>query len=179
MSFLQSSDFTGKVNQTVNKFTDPKIQEYIDRYEPRYLRDLLGVDMYNEFVADLTPAAPPIIVTSVPVSAKFLEIFNAFQIDEGPSTGVQHISEGMVTMLKFFIMFEYSRDNNFVFGITGATENNYSNSELISLSKTQARENFNIAVATYRQIQWRIVDNPDARDYDNYNGKFKETLSWL
>jgi hypothetical protein len=177
MSFLAPSDFTGKKAQTVNKFTEPKLQLYIDRYEPKYLRDLMGVDMYNDFVADLTPT--PAATNSVPTDPKFTVIFNAFQIDEDPGTGCQHISEGIKEMLKFFIMFEYARDNNHVFGITGATSNNYSNSELLRLVKTQCIENFNTAVDTFKAIQWYIDDNPNAYDYTNYNGKNKPKLGWL
>lgn len=179
MSFLLPSDFTGKTAQSVNEFTEPKMQLYIDRYEPRYLRSLLGVDMYNDFVADLDTSPGPIVPASVPTSPKFTVIFEPFQFDEAAMSNCQHISEGFKEMLKLFIMFEYSRDNQHVFGITGATQNNYSNSELTRLVKTQCRENYNTALSTYNQIQWYIDDNPNDYDYDNHNGLRKKKLSWL
>jgi hypothetical protein len=179
MSFLAPSDFTGKVAQSVNKFTEPKLQEYIDRYEPIYLRSLLGVILYDEFVSDLD-TAPNITPASVPTSPRFTAIFQPFQIDESIGNGCQYISEGFKEMLKLFIMMEYSRDNQFVFGITGATSNNYSNSELLALSRTQSRENFNKGVKTWHAIQWYIdVENPNDYDYTNYNGQHKDFISWL
>ena len=177
MSFLQPSDFTGVVAQSTNEFTDPKLQAYIDRYEVKYLTDLLGATLYDLFVADLTPAAPPITPASVPVSAIFLSIFNAFADDDGNTNGLQHISEGMVEMLKFFIMFEYSRDNQFDFAMTGATKNTFSNAEISVLNQTNAIDNYNIGIKTYHQIQWFICENDT--DYPTFNGEKKDFMSWL
>lgn len=178
MSFLQPSDFVGKVAQGKNEFTEPKQQLYFDRYEKRYLQDLLGCTMYDEFIADLD-TAPNITPASVPTSQKFLDIFNEFCIDDGVGSGCQRKSEGIKEMLKFFLFWEYARDNQFAMAITGATENNFSNSTLIKLAKTQAYENYNTAIETYQAIQWFILDNPNAHDYSNYNGESKDFTSWL
>ena len=177
MSFLQPSDFKGIVAQSKNEFTESEIQLYIDRFEPIYLRDLLGATLYDLFVADLTPAAPPIVPTSVPVSAIYTSIFEPFQDDNGNTNGCQHISEGMVQMLKFFVFFEYARDNQFDFVITGATKTKYSNSEIAVLNQTNAIDNYNEGIKTYREIQWFICEN--STDYPTYNGKKKEFMSWL
>lgn len=177
MSFLQPSDFVGVVEQSTNEHTEPKIQAYIDRYEVRYLTDLLGCDLYDLFVADLTPAAPPILPTSVPQDAIFLSIFNAFCDDDGNTNGIQHVSEGMLEMLKFFIMFEYAKDNQYDFAMTGATKNTFSNAEVFQLNGTNAIDNYNIGIKTYQEIQWFICDN--SVDYPLYNGIPKEDTSWL
>ena len=97
MSFLQPSDFKGLVSQSKNEFTTPKIQLYIDDYEPEYLQDLLGCEMYEEFVADLLPT--PAVPTSVPQDPKFLAIFNPFCFDGGLGTGCQYKSKGIKEML--------------------------------------------------------------------------------
>jgi hypothetical protein len=175
MSFLQPSDFVGIIEQSTNKHTDPKIQAYIDRFEPIYLRDLLGTSLYDLFVADLlpTPAQP----TSVPQTAIYTSIFDAFNDDDGNTNGLQHISEGMVQMLKFFVFFEYANDNQYDFSITGATKNTYSNAEIASINVTNAIDNYNQGVKTYRQIQWFICENDT--DYPLYNGKAKQDMSWL
>ena len=177
MSFLQPSDFTGLVSQSKNEFTTPKIQLYIDEYEPEYLQDLLGCDMYEDFVADLLPT--PAVPTSVPQDPKFLAIFNAFCFDEGLGTGCQYKSVGIKEMLKFFIFWEYARDNQQEFAITGATKNAFSNSELVALSHTRLYRNYNKGIETYKAIQWYICDNPENYDYDNYNGQFKDYTDWL
>ena len=175
MSFLQPDDFVGKVAQGKNEFTESKIQLYINRYEPIYLTALLGCDLYDLFVADLLPT--PSEPTSVPQTAIYTSIFDAFCDDDGNTNGLQHVSEGMVEMLKFFIFFEYARDNQFSFGITGATKNNFSNSEIAVINQTNAIDNYNNAVKTYKEIQWFICDNSD--DYPLYNGVFKDYMSWL
>ena len=177
MSFLAPSDFVGLVAQSNNEHTTPVIQLYIDKFESKYLTSLLGADMYAAFVADLTPT--PAVVTSVPTDAKFTVIFNSFAIDDTYGSGCQHISDGMRDMLKYFIFFEYARDNQFDFTLTGATKNKYSNSEIARMVSTNANRNYDLGVKTYQQIQWYICDNPVPYDYDNYNGIPKEFSSWL
>lgn len=175
MSFLQPSDFKGVIAQSNNEFTLPKLQAYIDRYEFRYLVDLLGSDFFDEFVADLD-TAPNITPASVPTSAKFLDIFDAFSLDDGE---IVRVSEGFKPMLRFFIFFEYARDNQFDFSLTGATKNKFSNAEIARLVSTNANDNYNRGYETYREIQWFIEDNPNNSDYTLENGQPKETISWL
>lgn len=177
MSLLQPSDFVGLVAQSKNEFTTPAIQLYIDKYEEKYLTSLLGCDMYADYVADLLPT--PAVATSVPQDAKFLAIFNSFCIDDTAYSGCQRKSEGIKEMLKYFIFFEYARDNQFDFSITGATKNRFSNSEIAVINHTNAERNYNLGIETYHSIQWYICDNPDAYDYDNYNGENKDFISWL
>lgn len=179
MSFLQPSDFKGLFAQSNNEFTEPDIQAYINEYEVDYLTALLGCDMYTEFITDLD-TAPNITTASVPVDAKFLVIFNAFCIDEDSScSDGQRISKGFKDMLKGFIFFEYARDNQHDFSITGATKNKFSNSEIAVINHTKADKVYNNAIKSYQNIQWYICDNPLAYDYDNYNGNYKEIISWL
>ena len=178
MSFLQPSDFTGLVEQSVNEFTTDKLQNYIDYHEPRYLTDLLGCDLYADFVADLLPT--PAVPTSVPQDAKFTAIFDAFCIDEDYDSGCQHVSEGIKQMLKYFVWFEYARDNQYTLAITGATKNTFSNSELLSVVHTRAVQNYNLGIKTYHAIQWYIDDeNPNDYDYDKFNGVPKKKMVWL
>ena len=178
MSFLAPSDFVGIVEQSTNEFTEDKMQSYIDRYEPLFLRSLMGASMYDEFLADLD-TAPLITPSSIPTDPKFTIIFEQFHLDDGNTNGCQHNSDGMVQMLKFFVMFQYSVDNQFDFAMTGATKNSFSNSEIAQLNQTNAIDNYNEGVKTFHAIQWYICDNPVPYDYDNYNGQKKEFMTWL
>jgi hypothetical protein len=179
MSFLQPSDFIGLVAQGKNEFTTPAIQAYIDEYEVDYLTALLGCDMYTEFIADLD-TTPNILPDSVPLSPKFTAIFNAFCIDDdGTCDNDQRISKGFKEMLKYFIFWEYARDNQHEFVLTGATSNTFSNSQLVALSHTKLYKNYNLGIKTYKNIQWYICDNPENYDYDNYNGIRKDYSTWL
>ena len=175
MSFLQPSDFVGLVEQSTNEFTTPKNQLYLDRYEVRILTDLLGCDLYDLFVADLTPT--PAVPGSIPQDAIYTAIFDPFCDDDGNTNGLKHVSEGIIEMLKFFTMFYYANDNQYNFALTGATKNNFSNAEIAQINATNAIDNYNLGVKTYRQIQWFICENDT--DYPTYNGKKKEDMSWL
>lgn len=178
MSLLQPSDFIGIVSLSQNEFDEVQIQYYIDRFEKRYLTDLLGCDLYDDFIADLNPTPP--VPTSVPTDVKFTAIFDPFCIDEDYDTGCQWVSEGMKDMLKFFIYFEWARDNQYTMAITGATKNTFSNSEMARIVETRAIENYNLGIKTYHAIQWYIDDeNPNDYDYSKYNGVHKEIISWL
>lgn len=175
MSLLQPSDFTGIYNVAYNEFTEVELQQYIDKFEPIYLIELLGASMYDDFVADLD-TAPNITTSSVPTSPKFTKIFNSFYEDEG-SCIVR--SEGFKEMLKGLIYFDYVRDQGFVINITGATKNKFSNSEIARTVETRAIENWNRSMHTWNVIRWYICDNPLAYDYDNYNGVEGKLITWL
>jgi len=48
------SDFeAGKYELSRGHYDNAKLQNYIDVFEKRYLIQLLGVELYNEFEADL------------------------------------------------------------------------------------------------------------------------------
>ena len=175
MSFLQPSDFTGVKAVSTNEFTEDPVQAYIDKWEPLYLKELLGVDLYDEFIADLD-TAPNITPTSVPTDPKFTVIFNAFSFDDGSSI---RISDGMKEMLRLMIYFDYVRDVNFEVSITGATTGSYSNSEVARIVETRAIENWNEGIKSYCNIQWYIDDNPNDYDYSLENMQPKKTISWL
>ena len=175
MSFLQPSDFTGIIAVSSNKFTDDGIQDYIDKWESKYLQDLLGVDLYNEFIADLD-TAPNITPASIPTDAKFTVIFNSFALDDGSCI---RRSEGMKQMLRYLIYFDYVRDRNFAIDITGANKASYSNAETVKINETRAIENWNLGIKTYNMIQWYITDNPNSYDYSLENMQNKEIISWL
>jgi hypothetical protein len=175
MSFLAPSDFTGIKAVSTNEFTEDPVQAYIDKWEPQYLRELLGIDLYDEFVADLD-TAPNITPASVPADPKFTVIFNAFSFDDD---SIIRVSQGMKEMLKLMIYFDYVRDNNVELSITGATKGTYSNSEIARILETRAIENWNLGIETYKNIQWYIDDNPVPYDYDLENMQPKDTISWL
>ena len=89
--------------------------------------------------------------------------------------GCIHYSEGIKEMLKYFIYFEYLRDNQTTMTITGATKNTFSNSEMARLVETRIIENYNLGIRTYQEIQWYIDDeNPLDYDYDLYITEYQK-----
>jgi hypothetical protein len=92
----------GKWELATGIYEQQKINGYIDLYTNRLLAELLGVDLYNLFVADLDP------ITFVPQDPVYLAIYNAFMHEGGNCNII--ISDGMVDMIKGFIYFEYLKD---------------------------------------------------------------------
>ena len=74
-------------------------QNYLDKYEKYFLVHLLGADLYALFIADL--------VAGVPQTARFLDIYNPFEIDDG---GCVRYSEGMKSAVMQYVYFYAVRD---------------------------------------------------------------------
>lgn len=150
--FLGIDDFEGKYELHTGMYDQAKILEYIQIYEERYLLELLGAKLYDEFIADLD-------VNNYPESPNFQAIFNPFHED-----AVNHgivISQGILEMLKGFIYFEYIKDTANQMTINGQVipqnENSLTATSLYNMMYTRYWE----ALRTYRAIQWYICTNND------------------
>lgn len=156
---LNISDFDqGKSKIAYNTYQQSDLQEYIDRYEKQYLIELLGVVEYKALIADL--------VNGVPVTQKFIDIFNpiAEEIhDENVNT------RGIKEMLEGFIFFHYVRDNMVTQTTGGSKRTESDNSQNISWTSALIQSRFNDSVDDYRGIQY-YIENNDV-DYPDFNGK--------
>ncbi len=95
--------------------SEEKLKGYIERYEKKYLIQLLGVELSKLFIADL--------VDQVPIDPIYLDIYNS--IEEDLTTGDSAYSSfcgcdrkiictnGMKSMILGFVFFEYMRDQPF------------------------------------------------------------------
>lgn len=161
---IDTDDFSNgkyKVSQTV--YSD--LAYYIARYEKNYLCELLGAELTDLFIADLT--------AQVPTTAKYLSLFNPFREDDGDR---MRVSMGMKDMLMGFIWFEYTRDLFAKASINGVTKNIGESSDLLSFPESYLHQAYNEAVITYINIQWLIEEN--SSDYPTYNGQCKTISAW-
>lgn len=165
MSIVANTDFVGEYKISQSCFSE--LDTYIEKFEKEYLCQLLGAELYDLFVADLTIATP-----QVPQATRFLDIFNAFNIDD--STCVRK-SEGMRVMLKQFIYFHYMRDSNFQQTPTGVTRNVQELGEILPYNGWNLVRSFNEGVENYKEIQWYICDNME--DYTEENTQKLEFIS--
>jgi hypothetical protein len=159
---LSIQDFTGKYALHTGMYDQSKLQNYIDIYEPRYLKNLFGIDLYNQFQSDL--------LSNVPQSPNFLKIFNEFSEDLGYSfythygyaySSNQLDSEGILQMLKGFIYFEYSKDLVNQMTPYGNVKPLSENSEVANTGFSMIYTRFNEAIRSYRSIQSYIrYNNP-------------------
>lgn len=168
MAFTVPTDYTGFYQIGRTNFSE--LQVYIDDLEPERLRDLLGCDLYDLFIADLDGNGNP-------QTQRFIDIFNPFCDDDGNTEGIQQRSQGIPVMLKGFVYYDYVKDSGFSNLITGNVKNDFSNSAIATSVEYGLRQRYNRAIRSYEAIQWFICDN--SATYPEYNGIEKELITWL
>ncbi len=174
MNLINVSDFSakGKFELHTGMFDTPRVQSYIDKYEKKYLINLLGVQLYGEFQADLL-----VPVVGVPTEPRFVKIFESFGVDK---MGCVIYSEGIIEMLKGFIYFEYVKDliNQMtpIGNVLPTGENSDQATTLYSMMYTR----YNEAAASYKTIQYWIVFNDESTyNYDGFSGNEKGFAYWI
>jgi len=168
--YVSNTDFKGQDKVASDKFTKPDLDLYIDKWEVRYLQDLLGCELYNDFATDFA-------ITGVsPTAPKFQEIWNYICTDDG--CGIIR-SEGIKAMLVLFIYFEFIRDSKVKNNIGGVNINTQVNSTEAEFHQTNIYTNYNEGLHSYWAIQKTICDNPNNYDWSKYNGQNKRLNSWI
>lgn len=151
---LSIQDFTGKYQVSTGMYDQAKLQDYINRYEPRYLKELFGITLYNEFQSDL--------LNNVPQSPNFLVLFNPLSEDvgynfyyfNGTYEGINQIdSEGIKEMLKGFIYFEYVKDLSNQITPIGLVKPDNENSTVANTLFSMMYTRYNEAIRSYNSIR--------------------------
>ena len=148
MSIVVKTDFKGEYN--TSKTCYDQLDFYIEKYENYYLVRLLGSELYNLLISDLTATDP-----QVPQTTKFLNVFNPFSIDEH---SYLYYSEGIRKMLVQFIYFHYVRENQVINSASGTVTNSV---ELGVNAKFMGNivQVYNQGVKNACAIQWYINEN--------------------
>jgi hypothetical protein len=150
MPILTPQDFTGKYKLHTGMYATPDIQAYIDKYVPRYLRELLGVDLYDSFVLDFDN------VLNTPRSKNFKKIY--FPLAEDIVLTQMIVSDGIKEMLKGFVYWEYSRDLMTTQTVYGEVQQKAENSSVVSSVNSLMWERYNEAIRTFNSIRnWIII----------------------
>ena len=157
---VQTTDFTGRHQIAQNTYNTVVLQSFIDTYEEKYLIDLLGVDLFNLFKANVTNYAP----TNTP----YTTIFNPIRQDWN---GCILESSGIKNMLLGFIYFEFCRSNSVKNTISGFATNNVENSTTPDFSNSQIYTVYNLSIKNYRVIQQYILNN--SASFTLFNGQMK------
>jgi hypothetical protein len=168
--FVTIADFSagGKYEIHTGIYETERLQSYIDKYEKMYLINLLGVDLYNDFIAN-------------PTFPEYVFIYEPFEVDSN-SVSLYFgnriiISEGMKVMLLGFIYFEYVKDLTNQITPVGNVRPVGENSADVSTLYSMMYARYNESIKTYRGIQQYICLNKG--DYDTFNGVFKESAYWI
>lgn len=140
-------DFTGKYELHTGIYDVNKLQAYIDKYEPKYLRELFGITLYNEFISDLT------LVNNqyVPQSPNFIFLFDPFAEDVYLYRML--ISDGIKEMLCGFIYFEYVKDMMNTMTPFGNTISRSELSRQTTTLNTLMYNRYNEAIKTFTAIR--------------------------
>jgi hypothetical protein len=149
---VSASDFIGKYELHTGIYVQSKIQDYIDIFEKKYLINLLGAKLYDQFLSDLNQQFEPI-------SKNFVKIYEPFQEDITFNEVI--ISTGMKQMLVGFIYFEYSKDLINQMTPSGNVQQKGENSNNVSTLNQQIYTRYNQAVLTYQAIQKYLMLNQD------------------
>lgn len=163
-TILQIEDFeTGWFTTPLATKQETALQEIIDDVECEYLPQLLGVDLYVLFLADLDG-------NGVPQTQKYIDIFVKFQIQvtNGERSTIYQ-SLGMKKMLKAIVYFLYQRDQFTRATDNGPKQTRSENSEAVRKVGHDIFSRWNNSVKYWEAIQYRMnTENPD--DYPEYDG---------
>ena len=154
-NIIQIADFAGtQYSLPEQKYIS--YQNYLDKYEKRFLVNLLGADLYDLFIADL--------VSGVPQTQRFIDIYDAFAIDDNNSV---RYSEGMKVAALQYVYFYAVRDLSVKKTNTGVVFNNNEVSTGPFYSGYNIVEAYNEAIKNAKEIQWYICDNDDVYPEEN------------
>jgi hypothetical protein len=143
-------DFTGKYELHTGIYDASKLQAYIDKYEPQYLRELFGITLYNSFISDLNNQ-------NVPKSPNFLFFYYSFAVDVNIYRML--ISDGIKEMLLGFIYFEYLKDSMNMMTPFGNTIARSELSKQTTTLNTLMYNRYNTAIKTFTAIRDYIFLN--------------------
>ena len=156
MSITLTSDFTGEVNISKNKFTVADLQAYIDRVEEDVLKKMLGDTLYLTFKADS-------FGNDAGSRDRFKELLNGLEYTD-PSDSTYTIDYiGLKRMLRLFVYAEYLPEQAYQNTIIGEVEGSSRNAFNTSITKVNetAEDRQRLAVDLYDAAQRFISDYND------------------
>ena len=190
---INTSDFSDRTNYA--KFYIPfntslcgseeQLQGYIERYEKKYINQLLGVDLANLFITDL--------VDQVPQQDIYLAIYNPIEKDltNDENSQVYYSSlcncsnkqietNGMKSLLMGLIFFQYMRDQPYSRENTGVSRKVAENSVNSSFYQWGIADHYNESVKDYQETQYYILlEQSENNTYQEFNGVKKNFTSTL
>ena len=157
---ITKSDFVGQF--AIPKTVNDNIDSFILDYEEQYLIDLLGVELFDLFQADL--------VNRIPQTNIYLAIYNKFTEAIGSFV---YSSIGMKNMVLGYLYFEITRDNNTKNTSSGQVNNVIETS--VRSGNAMLFKKHNDSIKTHKVIQTYILDNLDV--YPTFKGIIKNYSS--
>lgn len=172
MAIVQIKDFLDNPVYDIAKTiqVDTQLSSLIDSIEKDKLQDLLGCNLYDLFIADLTASTP-----QIPQTQLFIDLFDEFCIDNNFCK--RQKSQGIKDMLMAFIYFEWHRYNQNKSVANGIVLIDSENSHLANLASTNIYDKYNRGIESYQAIQFFIQENITI--YPDFKGVKKEFATWI
>jgi hypothetical protein len=150
---IRTSDFVGTYE--IAQTTHSRLNDYINRFEALYLKQILGTDLYELFEADVTNYEP--------VTAIYVTIYEPLTVKWNT---YEFYSEGLKSILLNLIYWEFMRENPNKATATGLVnqQNEVSNRAWLDM----LYKKYNDAVSSIIALQCYI--NQELEDYSTYNG---------
>ena len=167
-NILTIDDFDGQFEMPSNSYTDAQIEMYIEDVQEEQLTDLLGYDLYNEFMTALD-ATPDVKWTN-------LRYGDTYQDGE-----YLRKFKGIKDMLKYFTYFEYMRSLRIEARETGFRLPDGTNSdEAGNLGTVRLKRMYNKGIAIYQDAYFYIKEeNKGTEIFElfRYKHKYKTSLA--
>jgi len=164
---IVKADFVGKYALATSTKGNDNIDDYIARYEEKTLRELLGIELFDLFEADVdTP-------TKLPITQIYLDLYNELTFKNG---SLIYNSFGLKNILLSIIYFYYVRDNVVKQTVNGDQK---IQSEVSSQSdQSYLLLRYNEGVDSYNAIQkYCILNKTDV--YPTFDGVIKRISSLI
>lgn len=161
---INKTDFVDSF--ALSKSIEDTLDAYIAKYEEAYLMELMGVELFKLFKADVS--------AGVPQTAPYQALFNKISADVDNYIVT---SQGLKSMLLGFIWFEYVRITGYKHTGTGVVTGVNEISRNANLQSGFIYKRYNESINDYKVIQWYICDNSST--YPTYNGQQKNIAGVL
>lgn len=160
-------DFVNKFETHTNSINTAKLTDYIVRYKDSYLVDMLGVELYDLFIANEETEA---------IYTFLKEPFN-YQLEDCFGNKILK-SRGVIDMLLGFIYCHYQEDMNVQQTINAPVKIKGQNSERSTKLDANFYSRWNESVRTYQAIQKYCIEKESI--YPTFKGQRKEYvyLAW-
>lgn len=167
MIILVLSDFNGFYGLAQSIDNDPVLQDYIDRFEESYIKRILGIELGQLFIDDITGVDSD----SSAIEDRFQAILDKFIKQNKGCSNME--SKGMKAVLAGLIYSEFVEDNQIFHSQSGATMNQAEVSDVLSpvTAAEFASTKWNSSVISIRAIQW-LCGCKEAKTYPEYDGNY-------
>lgn len=164
---IVKTDFVGKYALATSTKGNDNIDSYIAEYEEQILIDLLGLELFELFKADVDG------VTKKPVTPIYLTLYDRLNFEY-----CNHLltSFGLKNILLSIIYFYYVRDNTVKQTVNGSV--NIQTEVSQPADKTYLLLRYNEAVTAYSVIQRYCLENKDDV-YPTFKGTYKQVASLI